>query len=1155
MKQILLSLVFVLWGSITIAQTTKDGLSELQSILDSIPDIILAELGIDTTTQIIPDTLHLFIPNSIASDTAYARSRLDQAIELIKIGKYDYAYAKADTAKHIYQMNIGYMSKEVADCLHQMGRVFHFKGKYDHSLKLNEKIVLLKVNLLGEFHSDVASSINLIGTSYISKGEYDKALKYHQKALKIYIKAHGTNHANVGACFNNLGVSYKAKGKFDKAIGYFQKGLSVQINVLGSQHINVGISYSNLGSIFQSIGKYDEALEYYKLSLPIFINALGHNHTNVGSTFNNIGGCYNSKGEFDKAIEFTGKALDIYIKALGAEHDILGFPYNNLGNYYKSKGEYNKAIENYNKALNIRINTLGEDHDVVGTNYHNISIVYQLKGEYNKAIEYSKKALKIRINSLGPDHPDVANSYNNLGGFFDSNGKSEKAIFFLQKAIDIRINRFGLYNDEVGTSYNNLGVFYENRGEFDKAFEYLLKALEIRIKTLGLDHPSVGTSYNNLGVFYNSTKDFNSAVECLLKAIDIRIKALGQDHPNICDSYRNIGATYYIKGEYNKAIAFYKKSINVLTKSFGIIHPEVISSQYKIANIYKKLNQIDSSLFYLHQAIYGIKSQMTSDISTETKNLYQSQNIPVFESAIDVSLVKSTQDQHDSLKLKTYEYTELAKASLLQSQIKQTDALAFAGIPDFLLQKEYDLRIDINWREKQRQGLLEKGKEETDQDVLRISSIIFDLKREQEALFETLEKDYPEYYRLKYDTRTISLEDTQQKLLKDGQTMLEYFVGDSSIFIFVVRPDTFDVVQVKKDFPLDSLVKQMQSGLYGYHGQSADKRSDIVYKNSITDYSYAAQALYQRIMAPIAHLLTPDLVIIPDGVLGYVPFEALLKSKPEKLNQFGTYPYLINDHNMSYNYSATLWQEMKNKKHKKEPTKSLVAFAPFYEGSFIVLDSTINLVFDTLPDGRDTTIFQDIVSRKTYDPLPSSGIETGTVSKLYKGDYFVNSDATEQKFYDGAGDYRMVHLSTHGVADARQGDYSYLAFAEQKDSIENEFLYVRDIYNTQLNADLVFLSACETAQGELQRGEGIISLARAFAYAGAKSIITTLWQVDDTATKDISIDFYKNLKKGYTKDVALRQAKLRHINSAKSIQKHPFFWAAMIGIGDMGEVK
>ncbi len=1155
MKQILLILVFVLWGSITNAQTTKDSIAELQSLLDSIPDISLAELGIDTTTEIVPDTLHLVIPASIASDTAYARSRLNQAIEFIKTGKYDNAYPKADTAKHIYQMNIGYTTKEVADCLHQMGRVLHFKGKYDHSLALNEKIVLLKVHLLGEFHSDVASSINLIGTSYNSKGEYNNALKYHQKALNIFIKTHGINHANVGACFNNLGVSYKAKGKFDKAIGYFQKGLSVQINVLGSQHINVGISYLNLGSLFQSKSKYDEALEYYKLSLPIFINALGHNHTNVGSTFNNIGGCYNSKGEFDKAIEFTEKALDIYIKALGAEHDILGFPYNNLGNYYKSKGEYNKAIENYNKALNIRINTLGEDHDVVGTTYHNISIAYQLKGEYNKAIEYSKKALKIRINSLGPDHPDVANSYNNLGGFFDSNGKSEKANFFLQKAIDIRINRFGLYNDEVGTSYNNLGVFYENRGEFDKAFEYLLKALEIRIKTLGLDHPSVGTSYNNLGVFYNSTKDFNSAVECLLKAIDIRIKALGQDHPNICDSYRNIGATYYIKGEYNKAIAFYKKSINVLTKSFGIIHPEVISSQYKIANIYQKLNQIDSSLFYLHQAISGIKTQMASDISAETKNLYQSQNIPVFESAIDVSLVKSTQDQHDSLKLKTYEYTELAKASLLQSQIKQTDALAFASIPDSLLQKEYDLRIDINWREKQRQGMLEKGKTDTDTTVLRISSMIFDLKQEQETLFETLEKDYPEYYRLKYDTKTISMDDTQQKLLQKDQTILEYFVGDSSIFIFVVRPYTFDVVQVKKDFPLDSLVRQMQSGLYCYHGQTPDKRSDHLYKKSINDYTKAAFELYNRIVAPVAHHLTKDLVIIPDGVLGYVPFEALLKSKPEKLNQFGTYPYLINDHTIAYNYSATLWNEMKSKKHKKEPSKSLVAFAPFYEGSFTVLDSTINLVFDTLPDGRDTTIFQDIVSRKTYAPLPSSGIEAGTVSKMYKGDYFVNSHATEQRFYDVAGDYGMVHLSTHGVADARQGDYSYLAFAEQKDSIENEFLYVRDIYNTQLNADLVFLSACETAQGELQRGEGIISLARAFAYAGAKSIITTLWQVDDNSTKDISIDFYKNLKKGFPKDVALRQAKLHHIKSAKSIQKHPFFWAAMIGIGDMGQVK
>jgi CHAT domain-containing protein/lipopolysaccharide biosynthesis regulator YciM len=1106
MKQILIILIFFLWTWIANAQTAQDSLAELQSLLDSIPDISLAELGIDTTAEIVPDTLHLVIPAFIASDTAYARSRLNQAIDLIKAGKYDDAYAKADTAKHIYQMNLGYATKEVADCLHQMGRSFYFLNSNELSLMFIKKSYLLKIKL----RLEIGNSLNLLGLNFEDLKSFENAIFCHKLCLIERLKNLDTFNIDIGDSFHNLGDCYSSLGKHSMAINKYINALKIRNKVLDPLHKDIVNSNYQLSFSYSAIGEYKKALNHLFKTLEIEQVLYGPIHIDLGQTYLAIGTTYSYLYNFKKSVEFLNKALHIY---KNYDEFNTNKVYSLLANTYNNWGDFDKAIDYGLKAVSI-LNRNTEDfneHYII--NQYVLLEIYKSKKDYQKALDCSENVLKAIIKHFGHDQMIIGGLYTVIGNLHTLNKKH------------------------------------------DLALEFTLRGIEIELQTVDSSNFSISESYNILGIIYKNMNKYQLALDCFNKSLAIKIRNLGTESKEVAQTLENLGNLYFITAKYAEAKESYHLVIQIRKKILDEQHPLINSSLYDLALTYQKLNQIDSSLFYLHQAISGIKSQMASDISSETKSLYQSQNVPVFESAIDVSLIKAKQDQHDSLKLKTYEYTELAKASLLQSQIKQTDALAFAGIPDSLLQKEYDLRIDINWREKQRQGLLEKGKTETDTTVLRISSIIFDLKRAQEALFQTLEKDYPEYYRLKYDTKTISLEDTQQKLLQKDQTLLEYFVGDSSIFIFVVRPDTFDVVHVKKDFPLDSLVGQMQTGLYGYYGQLADKRSDIVYKNSITDYSHAAQALYQRIMAPVAHLLTPDLVIIPDGVLGYVPFEALLKSKPEKLNQFGSYPFIINDHTISYNYSATLWNEMKSKKHKKEPMKSLVAFAPFYEGSFTLLDSTINLVFDTLPDGRDTTIFQDIVSRKTYAPLPSSGIEAGTVSKMWKGDYFIDKDATEQRFYDVAGDYRMVHLSTHGVADARQGDYSYLAFAEQKDSIENEFLYVRDIYNTQLNADLVFLSACETAQGELQRGEGIISLARAFAYAGAKSIFTTLWQVDDTATKDISIDFYKNLKKGFPKDVALRQAKLRHIKSAKSAQKHPFFWAAMIGIGDMGEVK
>jgi CHAT domain-containing protein len=189
--------------------------------------------------------------------------------------------------------------------------------------------------------------------------------------------------------------------------------------------------------------------------------------------------------------------------------------------------------------------------------------------------------------------------------------------------------------------------------------------------------------------------------------------------------------------------------------------------------------------------------------------------------------------------------------------------------------------------------------------------------------------------------------------------------------------------------------------------------------------------------------------------------------------------------------------------------------------------------------------------RKDLQPLAHSGEEVSGVQKMLGGDVFYGKDATEERFVQLAGGYRILHLATHGKANDEAADYSFLAFSEKKDSLENELLYVRDLYNLSLNADLVTLSACETGAGKLERGEGIISLARAFTYAGAKSIVTTLWSVQDERTKDLMLDFYRNLKKGMNKDEALRETKLAYLFKNNHAAAHPFFWAGVVAMGEM----
>ena len=308
------------------------------------------------------------------------------------------------------------------------------------------------------------------------------------------------------------------------------------------------------------------------------------------------------------------------------------------------------------------------------------------------------------------------------------------------------------------------------------------------------------------------------------------------------------------------------------------------------------------------------------------------------------------------------------------------------------------------------------------------------------------------------------------------------------------------------------------------------------------NYTRTACQLYEKLLAPVADWLTPELVVIPDGVLGYLPFEALLTAPPPKEaeGRFSHYEYLLKKHQVSYCYSATLLRDMRDRQHREQPEQALLAMAPFFRGNVQELRARI--------DSLDLLALRD-----SLGPLPASGEEVAVVAKLLKGSAFYGAAASVENFRREAGRSRILHLSTHGKADDRAGDYAYLAFGVPGDSTAFDKLYARDLYSLRLDADMVVLSACETGIGHLRRGEGIVSMARAFAYAGARSIFTTLWQVSDRKTAGLVRLFYKNLAKGLPRDAALRQAKLDYLKNNRGEASHPFFWAGMIGIGDMGE--
>jgi len=468
---------------------------------------------------------------------------------------------------------------------------------------------------------------------------------------------------------------------------------------------------------------------------------------------------------------------------------------------------------------------------------------------------------------------------------------------------------------------------------------------------------------------------------------------------------------------------------------------------------------------------------------------------------------------------------------------RQFTAPIWVDMPKAIIQQEQYLRNALTDLEKKHfettNNPLNTGAAETESTKSEIEAI----QRQYDNLIQNLDSSYPEFQRQRADLHVVHGKELRSDIqLTSAQTVVEYFLTDSSIWIIYFQKDREGYKEIKKDFPLDQWVAELRSSLTAFH---TDPNMANSYDSLAATYTALAHRLYEKLLAPVADSLPEHLIIVPDGALGYLPFEVLLTAPAAVPARWQDHAYLLKKHSISYAYSATMLREMTVHPHLHEPTVPFYGFAPRYDGDTSLL----------------STLFPGADLRKDLSPLPHTGEEVFKAAKLMGGKYFTGKQASEDNFRAKAPEARILHLATHGQANDRAGDYCFLVFADQKDSAENEILYARDIYNLQINADLVTLSACETGIGELQSSEGIISLARAFAYAGAKSIVTSLWSVSDAKTKDLMIDFYKNLRKGMLKDDALRQAKLDFLKRNRGQEAHPFYWAGFVGIGNMGGIR
>jgi len=885
--------------------------------------------------------------------------------------------------------------------------------------------------------------------------------------------------------------------------------------------------------------------------------AISHSQSDIEKDsieiYNNLGVQSAREGYFESAKVYLTRSLYLINKYYPDDYEKLVKVYIRLGIINSSMWNFNDAIEKYNKAENLCNKYTRDKKSNIGLiNYHK-GRIFKQTGDYEKAKQHYQIALNTFESGEVMSHPakdkfiSIIFVNNSLGSLYYEMKDYKTAIDHYKKCESLA-NTW--YNEFLPITYENLADCYARTKKYDEAERYYELAIRHHIEGKKQEYKYLlANVYKYYAEMCLEISQYNKAYDLLQKAYSIYIRNWGMTHPETSECLLNFGKYFEKTGKPDSALYYYQKSIICLSEGFSDMSiysnpsPDMAISPLHLINSLKHKAAALSGYYFMTRKFKDLEASLsTYDLAIRLIDKirlgYQTQESKLFlsenEKATYISAIHTAYNMWKTSADKKYlnkafEYAERSKASVLLAAIRTSEARNFAGIPGTLLENENNLLRDIALYKE----LIFEEKRNEKPDEKKITNWeqkLFTITGEYDNLIKLLEDSFPKYYSLKYNTQVATV-DTLQQMLKVNHAIVEYSLCDTCFFIFHIEKSTANIIYKRIDTAFHTSLNNIIHQLNNFDYTS----SNIGDLKSYIEYSYY---LYKYLIRPVEKQTdSRKLTIVPDELLAFLPFEALIsETETEGRESYKTLSYLLYKYNMSYSFSSTLY--FMETKHKHiEKIKKLLAFAPGY--------GTTETTGEILTRAQLRQSYREGLS-----PIPGAKEEVAGISRIIPSDIFEDDYATERLFKDTAGYYDLLHLAMHTIINNTDPMFSKLVFTQTADTAEDGLLNTYEIYNMNLTARLAVLSSCSSGEGVLKKGEGVMSLARAFMYAGCPSIVMTLWVIEDKSGVKIMTEFYRALSKGRAKDAALRKAKIRFIEEANLTQAHPFYWSAYICVGN-----
>jgi tetratricopeptide (TPR) repeat protein/CHAT domain-containing protein len=970
--------------------------------------------------------------------------------------------------------------------------------------------------------------------------------------------------------------------------------------------------------------KYEQAVTIAKKSLDLAEKIWGSNHPNIVTSLDELAGLYYFQGCYAKAEALYIKSLAITKRLRGNNHSDVVARMNNLAGIYYLQGRYTDAEQNYVQVLQITKHLLEDENPDIATSLNNLAVIYYAQARYDEAEPLYLKALEIRKRCLGDEDSSVANSLNSLAQLYKSQGRYPEAEHLYLKSLKMLTNRLGYEHLDVATNLNNLAGLYYSQGCYDEAKHLYVASLAITKRLRGNNHPDVATSLINLAALYRAQRLYDEAEVIYTEVLEIWMYIQGNEHPNIATTLNNIAYLYSSQGYYKEAKTLYLKALEMRKRLLGKEHPEVADCLLNLAGLFAATNRPSKALSHHIQAI-KIDDKMIPRIfsfSSETDRLAYLQkiraNLDGFLSLVYNYLCDSPQALQVAFDLVLKRKALTASALAAQNEALYSDRYPHLT-EDF--RKLRDLSEQIIY--------LTFSTPKTE-DITTYQQQLVQLEAEHNNLQKQLASQVPE---IQLQEQTTNRGDVASRL-PVGSLLIEFVrfnvfnfqaipargeaqVQPARYLAFILpagQPESVEMIDIGEAEYIDSLIREFRELVSGA-GKNPENQLGMVNKRIIIK-EYQPQAgikLREAVFDKLRPYLkeSQHLIIAPDGELNLVPFQ-ILKSDDtgEKM--------LMDEFTISY---LTVGRDILRQKIATKRPASLNALV-FASPNFDLSAESVTPDAPTQQQNTQPANLREFIANNPLKFATGTNILGERVAQRLNVAPYLENEALES-YFNPLQCPRILLVATHGVflpnqpedrprTSPYQGESGLLQRERLNSRVENPMLrsalalagantwakggklppeagkgilFAQDVAGLDLWAnEISVLSACETGIGDVAIGEGVFGLRRAFAVAGAKTLIMSLWSVNGWTTTLLMERFFDNCEAGNGRAAALQEAQnyvqnitvgeLQQFELGRDILKyefnngkeldpailarqaedrplaHPYYWGAWICQGD-----